>query len=43
LAVSLSDSTGISRKEAMGMDYGEFLISYQDALLVAEERERQRD
>ena len=42
LAVSLTDATGISRTEAMQMPYDEFLIAYQDALLVAEERKEDR-
>jgi len=40
LAVSLNDITGISRHEAMRMQYGEFLVTYLDAVQVSKERER---
>lgn len=41
LAVSLTEATGISRTEAMKMDYGEFLKTYIDAVKVAKQRERE--
>jgi len=40
LAVSISEITGISRKEAWHMEYREFLVTYLDALQVSKERER---
>ena len=42
LAVSLTDATGISRQDAMDMPYGEFLLTYQDALIISEERKKER-
>jgi hypothetical protein len=42
LAVSLTEATGISRKEAMEMPYEDFLITYLDAAQVAKERERRQ-
>jgi len=41
LAVSLNEITGISRQQAMQMKYGEFLVTYLDAVQVSKQRERE--